>query len=55
MIRDPTGFPFEKIAIKQQSRSSAALKLRRMIIGRIINVKLAFKWVSRIDLALHVS
>ena len=29
------------------------VKLRRMII--VINVKLTFKWVSRIDLALHLS
>ena len=30
-------------------------KLRRIIIGLIINVKSAFKWASRIDLKLHLS
>ena len=54
MILGPTGFLNERTAIKQQSRSSA-VKLREMIIGRIVNLKLAFQWVSRIDLTLHLS
>ena len=55
IILGPDGFPHERIAMKQQSRSLAERSWGKLPIVVIINIKSAFKRASRIDLTLHLS